>query len=155
MLTGGVELLLWLAATGLVGLALAAGALSWQGRRRKCPSCGLVLVPIADPTPGDPYQVLVCQRCTNAVTHVPGTRARFATCPECHNAALETPCIRLPDTPEGRRRVHVHEHCHLCGYSHVREIGDDRGRPHKRGVVVPFPGNRRVQRRRSAHGDGL
>lgn len=123
-----------------IGLAGAAGLIWLLNRQRRCPSCG---VPLAVISPNDAdgplgYEVLACPRCTNALTLVHGSRARYAYCPECHQRTLETPCIRLPDTPEGQRRVEVHEHCHLCGHMAVREVSDPPVEPAKRGQILPF-----------------
>lgn len=138
----------------LLAALILAGALTWAMRRKRdCPSCGLPLVSlgrhgtdlVSKSIDGDPltYEVLVCPRCTNALINVHGARSRYADCPDCHQRTLETPCIRLPDTPESRRRVEVHEHCPLCGHMAVREVADPPFSPSKRGQVLQFPGNRR------------
>lgn len=143
---------------GLVGVLLAAVALTvgvvWSTRKKRdCPSCGLPLVSlgrqgtelVSTSVDGDPltYEVLVCPRCTNAVTNVHGARSRYAYCPECRQRTLETPCIRLPDSSDARRRVEVHEACHLCGHLAMREVADPPVGPQKRGQVIQFPAGRR------------
>jgi hypothetical protein len=138
-----------LAVAALLGLAITLAIVLVTRRQRRCPSCGVHLVNIAHPgsraADGTTitYEVLVCPSCTNALTLIAGSRQRYAWCPECRQRTLETPCIRLPDTAEGRRRVEVHEHCHLCGHMAVREIGDPALAPAKRGQVLQFPGPRR------------
>jgi hypothetical protein len=143
---------------------LACAAVLWLlHRRRRCVSCGVGLVAVdirSDGALRASYEVMACPHCTNALTLVHGTRARYATCPDCRQRTLETPCIRLPDAPstnpppETRRRVEVHEHCHLCGHAAVIEVSDQPFEPqsqaahHPRGQVIPFP----TGRRRSAHG---
>lgn len=130
----------------LLGTLLTLGTLWLQRRQRRCPSCRVPLVGLAREASGEAltYEVLVCPSCTNALTLVHGTRARYAWCPECRQRTLETPCIRLPDADDGRRRVEVHENCHLCGHMAVREVGDPPTAPAKRGQVIPFPRRKRV-----------
>lgn len=146
-----------LAMVGLLGIAVLAAAIAvWlhlqRRHRRDCPSCGRTLVSLGRDGPdltsrsidGDPltYEVLVCPTCTNALTHVHGARSRYAYCPECRHRTLETPCIRLPDSVDGRRRVEVHEQCTLCGHHDLREVGDPPKIPERRGQVIPFPVDR-------------
>lgn len=127
-----------LAVLALVAVALAVAILR---RRRSCPSCGVELVALRVARDAGPasYEVLACPRCSNAITLVHGVRHRFAHCPDCHQRTLETPCIRLPDGPDGQRRVEVHESCHLCAHQAVRELSDGPWEsPTKRGLVLPF-----------------
>lgn len=133
------------AVTAAIGLLAAVGvaiAIAILRRRRSCPSCGVELVPTPiarDGGAADTYEVLCCPRCSNAVTLVHGVRHRFAHCPDCHQRTLETPCIRLPDGPDGQRRVEVHETCHLCAHHAVREWSDKPWEiAAKRGLVLPF-----------------
>ncbi len=147
MLTGTGAVL---AAAALLGLAIPILIVIVMRRQRRCPSCGVNLVTVAQPgsTAADgaqvTYEVLACPSCTNALTLIAGSRQRYAWCPECRQRTLETPCIRLPDTAEGRRRVEVHEHCHLCGHLAVRELGDaGEAAPSKRGQILHFPGPRK------------
>lgn len=123
------------------------GALTFA---RHCPSCG---VPLARLTgPGErarSYEVLACTQCRNAVTAVHGAQSKMAYCPSCQQRALETPCQRMPDGPDGAPRVRIHEHCHVCGHEATLSLpsgtvgpaaADDRGPPS--GKVIPFPKGR-------------
>jgi len=140
----------------LLGVAIAAtlaGILAfvavWNLRRqRKCPSCRVELVSLNPQKTGDGagplgYEVLVCPRCTNALTLVAGSRSRYAFCPECRQRTLETPCIRIPDGQDGQPRVEVHENCQLCGHQAVREVGDTGPQKEKKGQVLQFPGKKK------------
>ena len=127
-----------LAVLGVIAVALAIAILR---RRRSCPSCGVELTPLRVARDGAiaAYEVMCCPRCSNAVTLVHGVRHRFAHCPDCHQRTLETPCIRLPDSADGHRRVEVHESCHLCAHHAIRELSDGPWEtPMKRGLVLPF-----------------
>lgn len=145
-------MILWFGAA-LCTVSLVAGGVMWALRRqRNCPSCRVALVPlgkgpenVSHSVDGEllTYEVLVCPRCTNALTNVHGARSRYAFCPECRQRTLETPCIRLPDTADGRRRVEVHENCHLCDHGAVREVADPSNTPARRGQVLQFPQHRR------------
>ncbi len=127
-----------------IGLVIVAFAVFRLRQQRRCPSCRVDLVSLNPMTEGKGpgplgYEVLVCPRCTNALTLVAGSRSRYAFCPECRQRTLETPCIRIPDGPEGQPRVEVHENCQLCGHQAVREVGDVPPTNDKRGQVLQFP----------------
>ena len=137
-------LLAWTAAAVATGLAISGGAFWILRRQRRCPSCRVTLATVADAdsttADGLPlgYEVLACPLCTNALTLVQGARTRYSYCPECRQRTLETPCLRLPDSEEGGRRVEIHEQCHLCGYMAVREVCDPPRTPEKRGQILIF-----------------